>query len=230
MVRRRFAVALTFLLCAGATEAAQFDRTVSAPRGTHLDVRLYAGQVVVRAWDRDAVRVRATHFSTDEIDLRKTGQAFAVRARARRGVPHGIDLEIDVPAWMAVDVAGTYLDVAVEGTAANVAAEINDPQSLLSYYRNWIAARRRSSGLMKGDIVVLDGRLQVLTYIRTATNERVVVVHNLSNVAVDAGPLPLDAERLESVYAYAGVSDPTGSSGDWHVNMPAHSSGSWRLR
>jgi len=123
MVGRRFAIALAFLLCAAAAEAAEFDRTVSVPRGTRLDVRLYAGQVVVRAWDRDAVRVRATHFTSDEIDLRTIGRAIAVRAHARRGTPHGIDFEIDVPAWMAVDVAGTYLDVAVEGTAADVAAE-----------------------------------------------------------------------------------------------------------
>jgi hypothetical protein len=123
MPGRRFALALTFLLCAGVAKAAEFDRIISVPRGTRLDVRLFAGEVVVRAWDRDSIRVRATHFTSDEIDVRTLGQAITVRARARRGAPHGIDFDIDVPAWMAVDVAGTYLDIAIDGTTANVTAE-----------------------------------------------------------------------------------------------------------
>ncbi len=100
--------------------AADFDRTVPAARGTRLDVRLFGGQILVHAWEKDAVRVRATHFRTDEIDVRTEGQALLVRAHARMGSPHAIDFEINVPAWMAVDVSGTYLDVAVDGTDADV--------------------------------------------------------------------------------------------------------------
>ncbi len=111
------------LMVAAATAGAEFDRTIAAPRGSRLDVRLYGGEVIVRAWDRNDVRVRATHFRTDEIDLRLIGRIVQVRARARVGAPHAIDVEIDVPAWMDVAVAGTYVDVSVSGTRAAVKAE-----------------------------------------------------------------------------------------------------------
>jgi len=108
---------------AAPAEAAEFDRTIPASRGTRLDVRLFGGEIVVRSWDRDAVRIRATHFSTDTIDVKAEGQAISLRARARTGRPHGIDFQIEVPAWMAVSLIGTYLDVRVEGTRAAVTAE-----------------------------------------------------------------------------------------------------------
>ena len=119
----RAAAALAASLVLGATlGAAEFEKILPAARGTSLDLRLFGGEIAVRAWARDEVRIRATHFSTDEIDAAAQGQTITVRARARRGQPHAIDFTIDVPAWMPVAVAGTYLDVSVEGTAAAVTA------------------------------------------------------------------------------------------------------------
>ena len=118
---------LMLLLSVAATRpvagASEFDRTVPVRPGMRLDVRLFGGEIIVRAWDRDMVRVRATHFSTDTIDVRTEGPAVAVRARARSGTPHAIDFVIDVPDWMAVSLAGTYLDIRVDGTRADVSAE-----------------------------------------------------------------------------------------------------------
>ncbi|MGZ7040388.1 MAG: alpha-amylase family glycosyl hydrolase [Thermoanaerobaculia bacterium] len=112
----------------------------------------------------------------------------------------------------------------------NVAAETSDAGSLLSYYRNWIAARKRSPGLMRGDITPLDTGAQVLAYVRDSGDERVLVVHNLSSARADAVPLAVNASSFESVYADAGVSDPAGGSGAWRITMPAHTSGVWRMR
>jgi DUF4097 and DUF4098 domain-containing protein YvlB len=129
MIRTPGLVGFTVLAVLGAiagavgADAAEFDRTVPATRGTRLEVRLFGGEIVVHAWEKDAVRVRATHFRTDEIDLRTEGQTITVRARARMGSPHAIDFDINVPTWMAVDLAGTYLDVAVDGTEADVTAK-----------------------------------------------------------------------------------------------------------
>jgi len=120
--------ATLLLLCgcfmvATAAAGAEFNRTIPATPGARLDVRLYGGEIIVRGWDRNDVRVRATHFRTDEIDLRTIGQIVQVRAHARVGTPHAIDVEIDVPAWMGVAIAGTYVDVSVAGTRAPVKAE-----------------------------------------------------------------------------------------------------------
>jgi hypothetical protein len=114
---------LAGLLAACPAAGAEFDRTVAVRRATSLDVRLFGGEVIVRGWNRNEVRVRATHFQSDVIEIVPQGQAMSVRARATVGAPHGIDLTLDVPAWMPVTVVGTYVDVSVTGTAAAVSAE-----------------------------------------------------------------------------------------------------------
>ena len=103
--------------------AAEFDKTIPVRPGTRLDVRVFGGEIVVTAWAQDAVRIKATHFSTDTIDVKNEAQALTVRSRARAGKPHAIDFRIEVPAWMPVSLAGTYLDARVEGTRADVAVE-----------------------------------------------------------------------------------------------------------
>jgi hypothetical protein len=69
------------------------------------------------------VRVRATHFASDVVELQSGDGVVRLGGRSRQGAPHGIDFTIDVPVWMAVDVAGTYLDVTVTGTKGPVSAE-----------------------------------------------------------------------------------------------------------
>jgi alpha-amylase len=117
------------------------------------------------------------------------------------------------------------------GVAANnVASQTDDPRSLLSYYRNWIAARKHSAALMKGDITPLETGSQVLAFTRDSGDERVLVVHNLSDSSVSAGPLAVNGSEFETVYADPGVSDPSGGSGAWRVALPPRSSGVWRAR
>jgi glycosidase len=112
----------------------------------------------------------------------------------------------------------------------NVASQLSDGQSLLSYYRNWIAARKSSPGLMKGEITLLDTGAQVLAFIRDAGDERVLVLHNLGGSSADVGPLAVSAGALEAIRADTGVAAPTGASGAWRITLPPHSSGAWRLR
>jgi glycosidase len=112
----------------------------------------------------------------------------------------------------------------------NVASQTNDPQSLLSYYRNWIAARKRSAGLMKGDLTPLDAGPQILAFTRSTSDESVLVIHNLGATTTTAGPFAVSASTLDPVYADGGVSPPTGGTGAWRVTLPPHSSGVWRLR
>jgi hypothetical protein len=116
-------LSMVVMLWPASARAAEFDRTVPVARGTRLDVRLFGGAVVIQGGARDVVRVRATHYASDEIDVRAAGQDLQIRARVRGRTPHPIDFVIDVPAWMAVNVAGTYLDISVDGVAADIAAD-----------------------------------------------------------------------------------------------------------
>ena len=85
------------------------DQTVNVTKGTKLDVNNFAGDVQIKAWDRDAVRVEATHSDSETIDIKPGDQVLSVRSRSvRGGPPRSLDYTISVPKWMAVSVSGTY--------------------------------------------------------------------------------------------------------------------------
>lgn len=113
---------------------------------------------------------------------------------------------------------------------SNVAAQTSDPRSLLSFYRNWIDARKRSEGLRKGDITMIDTDARLLAFVRQSEGERVLAVHNLGASEVTAVPLAVQARAFETVLAGDGVPPPAGAAGAWSVTLPAHSSAVWRLR
>lgn len=115
---------------------------------------------------------------------------------------------------------------------ANVADLENNPGSILSHYKNLIRTRKNSSALRSDEIDVLTpatGSSPVLAFVRTGAAERVVVVHNLSDSFVTAGPYAISALRLDRLYTDGSPANPSGSSGNWTFAMPPHSSGIWRI-
>src|SRR5262245_47244644 len=103
-----------------ATAAAQTDQTVEVRRGTRLEVHQFAGDVVVKVWNRDAVRIEADHTDRQSVDIRPGDQSLVIRGRTRNGPSRSIDYTITVPSWMVVNVEGTAADVFLEGVGADV--------------------------------------------------------------------------------------------------------------
>jgi DUF4097 and DUF4098 domain-containing protein YvlB len=101
------------------------DQTVQVQKGTKLDLVNAAGDVIVKVWDRDAVRVEADHSTRDRVDIETDGQLLTIRSRSERGRSRSVDYTITVPAWMAVSIRGTYADVAIDGVGADVSVETN---------------------------------------------------------------------------------------------------------
>lgn len=99
------------------------DQTVPVARGAHLTVDNFAGEVVIRAWGRDAVRVQAKHMPRTQVSVETTPSGVAISASGMRGPASAVDYEISVPAWMPVKVDGTYAFITVEGTESEIAAE-----------------------------------------------------------------------------------------------------------
>ena len=107
----------------GPESSPRTDQTVDVVKGTRLVVSNNAGEVVVRSWDRDQVRVQATHAERVSVDVATADNTMRVRARTARGPSSLIDYTITVPRWMAVNLSGTYLESTIEGTAAEVTVE-----------------------------------------------------------------------------------------------------------
>src|SRR4051812_32067035 len=100
------------------------DQTVNVAKGTKLDVNNFAGDVQVKVWDRDAVRVEATHSDRESIDIKPGEQVLTIRSRSMRGgPPRSLDYSLTIPKWMAISVSGTYADVTIDGVGGDVTVD-----------------------------------------------------------------------------------------------------------
>src|SRR3954464_7718373 len=100
------------------------DQTVQVTKGMKLDVNNFAGDVNIKVWDKDAVRVEVNNSDREVVDVNKGEQSVTIRSRSvRGGRPRSLDYTISVPAWMAVAVNGTYADVTAEGVGGEVTIE-----------------------------------------------------------------------------------------------------------
>jgi DUF4097 and DUF4098 domain-containing protein YvlB len=100
------------------------DQTVQVAKGTKLDVNNFAGDVMVKVWDKDAVRVEVTHSDREAVDIKQGDQILTVRSRSLRGgPPRSLDYTITVPKWMAINVNGTYADATLDGVGGDVTIE-----------------------------------------------------------------------------------------------------------
>jgi DUF4097 and DUF4098 domain-containing protein YvlB len=107
----------------GPESAPRSDQTVDAAKGTRLVLSNNAGEVIVRSWDRDQVRVQASHNERITIDVASADNTLRVRSRSARGPAGLVDYQITVPRWMPVNLSGTYLESTIEGTTAEVTVE-----------------------------------------------------------------------------------------------------------
>jgi DUF4097 and DUF4098 domain-containing protein YvlB len=99
------------------------DRTVPVQPGTRLDLDHFAGDVIIRTWDRNEVRVVAEHSDRERIDIATVQSVLRVRSSSKRGPGRAMDVTLTVPKWMPIAVEGVYIDVSIEGTQADITVE-----------------------------------------------------------------------------------------------------------
>src|SRR6185503_15335740 len=100
------------------------DQTVPVAKGTKLDINNFAGDVAIKVWEKDAVRVEVNHSDRETVDIKQGEQSVTIRSRSLRGgPPRSLDYTISVPSWMAISVGGTYADVTMEGVGGDVSVE-----------------------------------------------------------------------------------------------------------
>lgn len=114
---------LTFVTLARLALIQDTDTTFAVQQGSRLNVSNFGGEIVVRSWSQNRVRVQATHSSRDRVDISQGALTVTVQAESRRGPPQSVDFDITVPKWMDVSLSGTYTDITVEGTEGRITAE-----------------------------------------------------------------------------------------------------------
>jgi len=101
----------------------QIDTSLAVARGQRLEVNSYGGEIVVRAWNRNTVRIEGNSSASDRLDITSTATVVRVRTQGRHGPPSEIQLKISAPPWMALTLSGVHTNVTVEGSLAPVSAE-----------------------------------------------------------------------------------------------------------
>ena len=94
--------------------------------------------------------------------------------------------------------AKPWLPVPVSAMTHNVADEMKDPDSVLSFYRKLVALRHTEAALLDGDYVsVNEDSPNVLTYLRRYKGEAILVILNMS-AAVQKVPFDLSATGIKA--------------------------------
>jgi DUF4097 and DUF4098 domain-containing protein YvlB len=114
-------VTLAVALTLAATQ--QIDTTMVAERSQRLLVNAYGGDVTIRSWNRNAVRVEATASGSNRVEISSSSAAMSVRTQGRHGPPTDIALRISVPVWMALSLSGVHTNATIEGTRAPISVE-----------------------------------------------------------------------------------------------------------
>lgn len=175
------------------SRAPQTDETVNVTKGMRLVVDNFAGEVTIRTWDRDAVRVQARHSSRAKVSLRPSETALTIRSNSSSA--GSVDFEITAPAWMPVRVQGTYNFVGVEGAQSEVHAETTRGDVVIKGGTGTVTARS-----IQGQVIVDGARGRVHA---SSVNQGVRITEASGDIVAETtnGNITLTQVKSENVEA-----------------------------
>ena len=165
------------------------DETIAVTKGARLVVENFAGEVVIRTWNRDSLRVHGRR-----IKVSVTPTAAAVRVRSQ-GAQGSVDYQITVPAWMPLRVVGTFAFIDIEGAQSEVFAETTRGDVLVKGGTGAVTARS-----IEGDVIVegASGRITA-----SALNENVRITRSSGDITADSnnGDITMTGVKAQNIEA-----------------------------
>lgn len=156
--------------------APQTDETVAVQRGARLTVNNFAGEVILRTWDRDSLRVVARHQSRARVNIQPGSSGVSISSSGSRG-PASVDYEITAPSWMPVRIEGTYNFVTIEGTQAEVFANTVGGDVIVKGGTGVVTAKS-----VQGEVQVSNARGKVTA---SSVNEKVTITDTSGDLSVE---------------------------------------------
>lgn len=194
----------------------QVDTTLNVGRGQRLDVNAYGGEISVRAWNRNAVRVEATTSDRDRVEVSSTATTISVRTQGRHGPPEEIELRISAPPWIGLTLSGVNTSMKVEGVRAPISVETVEGEVEVNGGEGLISLRSvQGSVKLRG----AKGRITV-----NSVNEDVEVANSSGDVIAQTvnGEIDLHLVNAASV-------DANTVNGDITYSGPIRSGGRYAL-
>jgi hypothetical protein len=99
---------------------ADVDTTFAVKPGANLQVENFAGEVVLSAWDKNAVRIQAPESGSARLVVKPTTHGLSIKTGSKHVAEGSVDLRITVPSWMDLDVSGVQTDVTIDGARGRV--------------------------------------------------------------------------------------------------------------
>ncbi len=99
------------------------DTTFAVNANAVLRMRNHAGEIIIRTWDRNQVRVEASYSSDDRVKIFASSSAVEIKSETRHGHPDVVDYRVTIPRSMSLDLWGLDTDISVDGVQNGVRAE-----------------------------------------------------------------------------------------------------------
>jgi hypothetical protein len=196
--------------------AAPTDTTVAAERGQRLEVNAFGGEIVVKTWAKNAVRLQADPEGRTEVTITKTGSTISVRAEGRRGPASDVDMELTVPVWMALDLSGVNTDVTVQGTRASIEVETVQGEVVVTGGEGLVTLSSvQGSVTLRG----AKGRIDV-----HSVNQDVRVINTSGEIKAESVNGEIELNKVDATTLEAGT-----VNGDVTYDGPIHNGGRYSL-
>jgi DUF4097 and DUF4098 domain-containing protein YvlB len=208
--------ALASAAFAALTLTQQIDSTVPVERGQRLELDLYAGDVDVKTWSRNAVRVVADGDSRARVEIERSATALSIRTSGRRGPPPSTDVELTVPAWMPLDLSGVYTDITIAGVRGPVTAETVQGDVTASGGEGPVSVKS-----VQGSVSVTGARGRIEA---NSVNADVEVSRSSGEISAETVNGDIDLQGTDATALTA-----TSVNGDVSYDGPVHSGGRYAL-
>lgn len=234
-------IAIALTLTQAATprlQAPRTDETVAVQRGGRLSINNFAGEVIVRTWEKDAVRVVARHQQRTEVRIRPGSTGLSISASGSHGPQGSVDYEITAPAWMPVRVEGTYNFVTIDGARAEVFANTVRGDVIIKGGTGVVTAKS-----VEGEVQVDGARGKVNV---SSVNEKVRIANTTGDISAESvnGGITMtgidsksvDASSVNGTITYEGRLADGGHysfgthNGDILVGLPENANATFTVR
>jgi hypothetical protein len=194
----------------------QMDTTVAVSRGQRLDVNAFGGEVTVRAWNRNGIRVEATTSNPDRVEVASSATAVSVRTQGRHGPPSEVKLRISAPSWVGVSLSGVNTSMKVEGVRAPISVETVEGEVDVTGGEGLVSLRS-----VQGSVTLRGARGRINL---NSVNEDVHVSGSAGDVVAQTvnGEIDLQLTDASSV-------DASTVNGDIHYSGPIRNGGRYSL-
>lgn len=185
----------------------QTDTTFAVAAGGRLQVEGLNGSVVVRSWERDAMRVRATHPPGARVAIRQRGGTVSLEASQARGPAPSVSYEVLVPRSFSVQVGGVNMRTTVDGVHGRIEVANAEGEITVRGVTGDVAVESVNGAITVEDV---RGRVEATTVNQTV---RLTGVHgDLEASTVNGGIIMrgidahnVEASTLNGIVEYSGT-------------------------